>query len=297
MSLYPREATIHLIDDVYGRLQETKLYFRDNVELTVLNLYIPHENHSNNSIYRLLTSNMISAGDLRHPMEALFDDFSHKIRDLQKNLLVVGGDVNAHAYKQQLETLLQETDIVDVSVECNKAHIPTYKRSNYQLDKIFISPPLRELGCQFYISPFDPFFLSDHCALVLDIPFLIPVPPVTRPKSRILSSSNTKWVTKFIKMVAEAVDESGIKGTLEDLKVKEKFTEDDIHALFRLDNIFTVMLKESERKLSKRQYNSDGYTPKLERLRRKRRFFRKLLKYKKSTLTKRYLLSLWDGAE
>lgn len=82
--------------------------------------------------------------------------------------------------------------MVDVSKDFHREHVPTYKRSDYQLYKLYLSPALREMGCQFYITEFDSIFLSDHCALVLDVPLTIPGLQGERPKSRILSSLNAK---------------------------------------------------------------------------------------------------------
>ena len=82
--LYPREAAINLEEDKYGRWQELAITFRNNVKMIVMNTYIPHIHHSNNSIHRALESAMVAAGDLRNPIEAFFEDLTARVMELQK---------------------------------------------------------------------------------------------------------------------------------------------------------------------------------------------------------------------
>ena len=49
--------------------------------------------------------------------------------------------------------------------------------------------------------------------------------------------------------------------------------------------------------LSKRQYQDDDFTPLLQRLRKKRRYFRKLIAHKKRPFTTQYLATVWEGHE
>ena len=86
----------------------------------------------------------------------------------------------------------------------------------------------------------------------------------------------TRQITKIQKklaLVLERIEEAVLMESWEENTV---FNEDDVKALCALDNQFTLILTSRETILSRRQYQHDVFTPILEKLRKQRRYYRKL---------------------
>ena len=157
MTSHQPSTVLNITHDEFYRWQEVSLTIEQK-QVTVMNIYIPHRNLSTHSIYRRLESLIRDAGEFREPIDALFSDLTAKIKSLEHNLLVVGGDFNVDAHHEAYSQLLLATKVSEVNQLNDMQDIPTYKRSKHQLDKILISEGLFASRKSFHIAPFDLIF-------------------------------------------------------------------------------------------------------------------------------------------
>ena len=121
------------------------------------------------------------------------------------------------------QTLEINSSMQNIATIFGLHHIPTYKRSNNQMDTIMVSTGLQQYIHAFQMHPFDHICPSDHRSMYLDIDlskYYKDTKSINRFIPRGISSKHTKQLNQYKQLVYDGLHTSHLKKATEEIHNK-----------------------------------------------------------------------------